>query len=76
MTSLSRGDITESVPPSRVARILVALGVAVAFAVFVFGFGYSTHQLAAGGSDFDQLWFAARALLSGREPYEIGRAHV
>jgi len=52
-------------------RIGFALGAAMLAALYVWWFGYTTHQLAPGGSDFDQLWFAARALLHGRDPYAL-----
>ncbi len=61
---------TPVAPPSRHKRVAAALGVALLTALYVWWFGYTTHQLAAGGSDFDQLWAAARAFVAGREPYD------
>jgi len=43
----------------------------------VLWFDSVTHQYGPGGSDFDQLWFAARVLVHGGDPYQAigpGRA--
>jgi len=51
--------------------------VALAASLYVLWFDTITHQYGQGGSDFDQLWFAARVLLHGGDPYQAigpGRA--
>lgn len=59
--------------PSRRARILVAVAIGAAtIAYFIIGL-----SLQPGARDFDQVWFGARALWSGRNPYDLigpGRA--
>jgi hypothetical protein len=60
-------------------RQRAAIGVAVALlaGVYVLWFDSVTHQFGPGGSDFDQLWLAARELARGGNPYEAigpGRA--
>src|SRR5690348_14747602 len=52
-------------------RLGLAVGAAVLAAIYVWWFDYSTQQLRIGGSDFDQLWFAGRALLQHRDPYAL-----
>ncbi|HEV8218225.1 MAG TPA: hypothetical protein VGP95_20385 [Gemmatimonadaceae bacterium] len=37
---------------------------------YVLWFDTITHQYGQGGSDFDQLWFAARVLIKGGDPYQ------
>ena len=64
-------DRSATPPPGRTARALVATAVAVVAAAFVLWFGWSTDQLRPGGSDLDQLWFAARAVRAGRDPYAL-----
>src|SRR5438552_8600264 len=60
-------------------RLVLALVVAVLAAAHVLWFDYASNQLGPGGSDFDQLWFAARAVLRRDDPYPLigpGRAFV
>lgn len=52
-------------------RLALATVFAVLAAAYVLWFDVSTHQVGAGGSDFDQLWYAARALWEGRNPYAV-----
>jgi hypothetical protein len=52
-------------------RITLATAAALIAAAFVLYFDYSSKQLGPGGSDFDQLWFAARAVWAGRNPYDL-----
>ena len=52
-------------------RLALAAAAAIMTAVYVLYFDFSTHQLGPGGSDFDQLWFAARALWNGSNPYDV-----
>ncbi|HET7600771.1 MAG TPA: hypothetical protein VFK09_10790 [Gemmatimonadales bacterium] len=53
-------------PPSRCARLWAALAVAAASAAFVH-LRYELQPTAV--SDFDQIWIAARALVTGGDPY-------
>jgi len=58
-------------------RAAIGLVVAVVAGAYVFWFDTVTHQYGQGGSDFDQLWFAARVLVHGGDPYQAigpGRA--
>jgi hypothetical protein len=53
------------------------VAVALAASAYVLAFDAITHQYGQGGSDFDQLWFAARVLVHGGDPYQAigpGRA--
>lgn len=52
-------------------RVALAATAAVIAAAYVLYFDYSTNQLGPGGSDFDQLWFAAHALWRGSNPYDV-----
>lgn len=69
-TSQSTESLGTAKAPTLRARTIAALITTAVVACYVWWFGYSTHQLSAGGSDFDQLWFAARALVEGRDPYD------
>src|ERR1043166_7024306 len=40
-------------------------------AAYILLFDYRTQQFGPGGSDFDQLWFAARALWRRADPYAL-----
>ena len=53
--------------PSRRARVLVALAIGVCSVGFLLV--YRMHS--ARPSDFDQVWFGARAIWSGRNPYDL-----
>jgi len=58
-------------------RVVIGLGVALLASAYVLWFDSVTHQYGPGGSDFDQLWFAARVLVRGGNPYQTigpGRA--
>ena len=58
-------------------RAAIAVAVALVAGAYVLWFDAITHQYGQGGSDFDQLWFAARVLVHGGNPYEAigpGRA--
>ena len=52
-------------------RLLIAAVYGILAAAYVLWFDYSTKQFGPGGSDFDQLWFAARAVWQGRDPYAL-----
>ena len=52
-------------------RVALAAAAAAIAAGYVLYFDFSTKQLGLGGSDFDQLWFAARALWRGSNPYDL-----
>jgi hypothetical protein len=52
-------------------RLALAFAAGIVTAAYVLYFDVSTNQLGLGGSDFDQLWFAARAVWSGTNPYEV-----
>jgi hypothetical protein len=55
-------------PPSRTARLCASL-LAAAWALACL---YRTLQVRSGApTDFDHLWFAARAALDGRDPYAL-----
>lgn len=59
--------------PSRRARLLVAAVIGAATVAYLV-IGLSMHS---GPRDFDQVWFGARALWTGRNPYDLvgpGRA--
>ena len=60
---------TYELSPGR--RVLIAAVYGLLAAAYVLWFDYSTKQFGAGGSDFDQLWFAARAVWHGRDPYAL-----
>ena len=51
-------------------RAAIGVVVAVVASAYVFWFDTITHQYGPGGSDFDQLWFAARVLVRGGDPYQ------
>ena len=53
---------------ARFAYAIIAGALAAAFLLFV---EYRSDELGPGGSDFDQLWFAARALWRGANPYAL-----
>lgn len=53
--------------PSRRARVVVALAIGVCSVGFLLL--YRMHS--ARPSDFDQVWFGARAIWSGRNPYDL-----
>jgi len=53
--------------PSRRARVLVALAIGVCSVGLLLV--YRMHS--ARPSDFDQVWFGARAIWSGRNPYDL-----
>ena len=53
--------------PSRRARVLVALAIGVCSVGLLLV--YRMHS--ARPSDFDQVWFVARAIWSGRNPYDL-----
>ena len=58
-------------------RAIIGVAVALIASLYVLWFDTVTHQYGPGGSDFDQLWFAARVLIRGGNPYEAigpGRA--
>jgi hypothetical protein len=64
-------------PLGRRQRAAIGVAVALIAAAYVLWFDTLTHQYGPGGSDFDQLWFAARVLIRGGNPYEAigpGRA--
>jgi len=56
---------------TRGRRLALATLAALTAAAFVLYFDYSTKQFGPGGSDFDQLWYAARAVWARRNPYEL-----
>jgi hypothetical protein len=56
---------------SRRRRVALATATALITAAYVLYFDFSTNQLGPGGSDFDQLWFAARVLWRGINPYDV-----
>ena len=63
--------VTESADvrrPSTRNRVAVALLVGLLSATYVGWFAYRDHQLAAGGSDFDLFWLAARSLIDTGDP--------
>jgi hypothetical protein len=51
-------------------RAVIGMAVALVAGVYVLWFDRITHQYGPGGSDFDQLWFAARVLVRGGDPYQ------
>jgi len=56
---------------------MIGVAVALVASAYVLWFDRITHQYGPGGSDFDQLWFAARVLVHGGNPYQAigpGRA--
>lgn len=58
-------------PRHAVARrvlVAIAIGAAAAAVTVLISVLYRTRL---GGSDFDQTWFAARAILQGRDPYAL-----
>ena len=67
MSDVGAGSSETKQSPSRRARLLVALGLGV-FAVVLVLVG---RHLQSRPSDFDQLWFGARALWSGQDPYAL-----
>jgi len=54
--------------PTRRQRILVALCVA---AVAMAGLAWQAHLRGHGRTDFGMIWFGARAMLAGANPYEL-----
>lgn len=62
-------------PPSCTSRLLFAVAVGAVSALIAW---YATHvSLPGRPSDFDQVWYAGRASLGGRNPYaEIGPGRV
>ena len=54
--------------PTRRQRILVALCVA---AVAMAGLAWQAHVRGHGRTDFSLIWFGARAILAGQNPYEL-----
>src|SRR5512132_1128224 len=69
MTDVARGEQEEPAAPSRRLRAWLALGAGLlsGFRAFLWVSGEAKAR------DFDQVWFAARALFAGRNPYaEIG----
>jgi hypothetical protein len=69
MTDVAHGEQEKPAAPSRRLRAWLALGAGLlsGFRAFLWVSGE------AKGRDFDQVWFAARALFAGRNPYaEIG----
>jgi hypothetical protein len=72
---MTSAAIPNSLAPSSSLRRRVTIGVLVSIvcAVYVLWFDQITHQTGPGGSDFDQLWYGARVLWRGGNPYaEIG----
>ena len=61
---------TEHVPPSRLRRLLIAIGIG----LFAAGASwFATHRAEFGAPpDFHWTWVAAKALVSGKNPYETG----
>lgn len=59
------GEARIPTPPPLRVRILVALVIGVASAVAITERVATNHR----GGDFDQLWFSARALWAGQNPY-------
>ena len=51
-------------------RAAVGIIVAVLASAYVLWFDSVTNQYGQGGSDFDQLWFAARVVVHGGDPYQ------
>lgn len=68
-------DLARATPPQLRTRLAVALGVALAcIAILVFD-GIAEPDAVP---DFDHVWFAATAILEGRNPYQLigpGREH-
>jgi hypothetical protein len=59
--------------PAVQQRVVLAVAISLIAAGYVLWFAHVTHQTGPGGSDFDQLWYAARVTWHGRNPYdEIG----
>jgi hypothetical protein len=67
--SLSR--MIERSAPSGRQRLLVSIAVAIGSAALVVVWAWRSHGLGPGGSDFDQIWFAGRALRNGQDPYVV-----
>ena len=57
-----------SAPPSRSARIAIAIAVGLAAGVYVWAYARANTDFV---SDFDQVWASARALWEGRDPYRV-----
>lgn len=55
-------------PPATRTRLLISFAVGIAAAALVVFGGLRFPEFK---SDFDQVWFAARALLEGRDPYPL-----
>ena len=52
-------------------RVALAVAAAIVTAAYVLYFDFGTNQFGPGGSDFDQLWFAARTVWNGTNPYDV-----
>ena len=57
-----------SAPPSRSARIAIAIAVGLAAGVYVWAYARANTDFV---SDYDQVWASARALWDGRDPYRV-----
>lgn len=60
-----------------IAHVMIAVAIGAAAAAGTLLAAYLMHRAAPGGSDLDQTWFAARAMLHGQDPYALigpGRA--
>ena len=56
---------------TRRARLAYAAIAGILAAAFILFVDYRSAEFGPGGSDFDQLWFAARALWRGADPYAL-----
>jgi hypothetical protein len=56
---------------TRRARLAYAVIAGILAAAFILFVDYRSDEFGPGGSDFDQLWFAARALWRGADPYAL-----
>jgi hypothetical protein len=66
----ARLGVSVSGPPRQSRRLLVSLAIASVAGTYWY---YAAWANPGGGSDFDQLWAGARALLGGENPYEVVR---
>lgn len=57
--------------PSTGSRVALALLVGLLAGALSWHTAQTTGEQSLGGSDFDQLWFGARAVLHGRDPYAL-----
>src|SRR6266699_3561296 len=62
--------MSEPLLPHR-ERLAFAAVTGILAAAYILLFDYRTQQFGPGGSDFDQLWFAARAVWRGADPYAL-----